>query len=86
MPNGNENGGARIGGKMVLELEYDCTTFQVTVGGTPMPVSLAQSICDEASRLLAEQRRVAAAMQLSRQMAEQANAAEIVRRVGSGRH
>jgi hypothetical protein len=81
-----EKGNAvKVSGKIMLALEYDCLTHQVEIGGDPMQVSLAQMICDEGSRLLAEQRRVAAAMALSRQMAEQRQAQEIANRVGGRR-
>jgi hypothetical protein len=78
----NNGHGAVQTGKIVLALEYDLVTHQVTTGGDPMQVSLAQMICDEALRVLGEQRRIAAVVQLQRQMAEQARTQEIARRVG----
>jgi uncharacterized membrane protein len=42
----------------------DCTTLAVTMGGAALPISVAQYIVDEAARQLAEQRRIAAALQL----------------------
>lgn len=65
----NDNG-VRVTGKMQLVLEYDLASFQVTIGGQPMPLSLAQMICDEGARLLEEQRRIAAAKMLQQAIAE----------------
>jgi hypothetical protein len=79
-----DGNGVRVAGEIVLELRYDCVSFQVSIGGEPMALSLAQMIVDEGARVLAEQRRLAAAMQLQKQMQEQAHAQEIARRV-SGR-
>ena len=61
---------ARLLGKMQLVLEYDLASFQVTIGGDPMVLSLAQMICDEGARLLEEQRRIAAAQMLQQRIAE----------------
>lgn len=82
----NGNGGATVTGKIVLELVYDCVTFQVAIAGQPMPISLAQMIVDEGARALAEQRRMAAALQLQQQMAENARAQAIVDSVRGTRH
>jgi hypothetical protein len=81
-----DGNGVTVSGKIVLQLEYDCVTHQVVISGDPMQVSLAQMICDEGSRLLMEQRRAAASMQIARAMAEQARAQEIANRVSGGRH
>jgi hypothetical protein len=67
-PDSNGKDGAHMAGKMQLVLEYDCLSFQVTICGDVMPLSLAQMICDEGARVLAEQRRLAAAQQLSAAM------------------
>lgn len=56
----------------VLTFTLDLTTFQVAVGGQPLPLSLAMMIAGEGMRLLEEQRRAAAAMMLRQQLADQA--------------
>lgn len=77
--NGNGNG---HGERIVLALEYDSRSHQITVGGTPMPLSLAQMICDEAARVLAEQRRMAAIVALQQAAADQAIARNVFGRKG----
>lgn len=57
---------------MVLSFTLDLTTWQVAIGGQPMPLSIAQMIADEGMRVLAEQRKVGAALALRQQLAEQA--------------
>jgi hypothetical protein len=56
----------------VLSFTLDLTTYQVAVGGQPLPLSLAMMIAGEGLRILEEQRRVAAAMMLRQQLQEQA--------------
>lgn len=56
----------------VLELSYDHVTHQVTVGGMPMALSLAQMILGEAGRILEEQRKIATVQALQRAAADQA--------------
>ncbi len=67
-----------------LELTLDLTSFQVSIGGEAMPLSLAQMICDEALRLLAEQRKMAAAQQLGKAITDAARTQEILDHVGRG--
>jgi hypothetical protein len=55
----------------VLELTYNHETHQVTIGGMPMPLSLAMMMLGEGMRVLEEQRRIAAA-QVLHQTIEQA--------------
>lgn len=71
---GNGNG---HGERIVLALEYDPRTHQVTIGGMPMPLSLAQMICDEAARVLTEQRRMAAIAAMQQAAADQAIANKV---------
>jgi hypothetical protein len=61
----------------VLTLTYSPVSHQVTVGGESMPISLAQMIVGEASRLLEEQRRVASAQLLRQQLAQEQENARI---------
>jgi hypothetical protein len=56
----------------VLTFTLDLTTHQVAIGGQPMPLTLAMMIAGEGMRILEEQRRVAAAMVLRQQLADQA--------------
>ncbi len=56
----------------VLTFTLDLTTFQVAIGGQPLPLSLAMMIAGEGMRLLEEQRRMAAAQMLRQQLQEQA--------------
>ena len=77
--------GVRATGKMQLVLEYDLVSFQVTIGGHPMPLSLAQMICDEGARLLEEQRRIAAAQVLQQRIAEAQRDMAIAEAVKRGR-
>jgi hypothetical protein len=89
MDNGNPtrtDNGVHLAGKIALVLEYDCVTHQVSIGGDTMQCSLAQMICDEGARVLAEQRRMAVAMALQQQMAERAQAQAIANSVRGGRH
>jgi hypothetical protein len=81
----NESGsnGNGHGERIVLALEYDPRTHQIAVGGTPMPLSLAQMICDEAQRVLAEQRRMAALQALQQAAADQAIARNVFGRRGN---
>lgn len=52
----------------ILTLTFNEHTFQVSIGGEAMPVSLAQMIVGEAMRLLEETRRLDVAQQLKAQM------------------
>lgn len=56
----------------VLTFTLDLTTFQVAIGGQPLPLSLAMMIAGEGMRILEEQRRLAAAQMLRQQLQEQA--------------
>ncbi len=69
----------------VLTLTYNHETCLVTIGGTAMPIALAQMIAGEGMRLLEEQRRVAAAAAFQRQVQESARVQQIVDRVRGGR-
>jgi len=69
--NGKENGVTHHP-VAVLSFTLDLTTFQVAIGGEPLPLSLAMMIAGEGMRLLEEQRRVAAAMMLRQQLADAA--------------
>lgn len=82
---GDGGNGVRATGKMQLVLEYDLVSFQVTIGGHPMPLSLAQMICDEGARLLEEQRRAANAMLLQQRIVEAQRDAAIAEAVKRGR-
>ncbi len=64
---GENDSGLVLDEKLVLTLTYDPKTYQVTIGGTQMPMSLAQMILGEAARLLEEQRRVAVMRSLQEQ-------------------
>ena len=77
MDNGHDDGNGKGNGVtrhpvVVLSFTLDLETYQVSIGGQPMPVSLAQMIAGEGMRVLEEQRRAAAAMILRQQLAEQA--------------
>jgi hypothetical protein len=65
------------GERILLILGYDPRTHQVEIGGAAMPLSLAQMICDEAARVLAEQRRMAALVSLQQAAADQAIAQKV---------
>lgn len=82
----DENGAASPGASasVHMELVMDLTTFQVSIGGESMPISLAQMICEEALRILGETRRLAAAKQLGAAIQEAARTKDILDRV-SGR-
>jgi hypothetical protein len=81
--NENIGNGNHDGERIVLVLEYDPHTHQVTIGGTPIQISLAQMICDEAQRVLAEQRRMAALHALQQAAADQAIARNVFGRRGN---
>jgi len=68
-----------------LELTFDLASCQLTIGGDVMPISLAQMIVDEAARLLAEQRRMAAAQQLGKAITDAAHVQHILDSVGRRR-
>jgi hypothetical protein len=74
MNNGKSNGESGVTHHPVAVLTFtlDLTTYQVAIGGQSLPISLAQMIAGEGMRILEEQRRVAAAMMLREQLAEQA--------------
>jgi lipopolysaccharide biosynthesis regulator YciM len=77
--------GVRVARQSVLTLTLDHESMLVAIGGTAMPIALAQMICDEAMRLLDEQRRVAAMRVLQQQQAEAVRTAQILGRVrGTG--
>lgn len=78
----NGNGKART---ITLALILDLETHQVGIGGEPMPLSLAQMICDEGARVLAEQRRIAVAQAMQQQMAEAQRTAAILGKVRGDR-
>lgn len=80
-----DGNGVRVTGKLQLVLEYDLVSFQVTIGGQPMPLSLAQMICGEGARLLEEQRRVVAAKLLRQSIVEEQHNAAIAAALRNGR-
>jgi hypothetical protein len=69
----------------VLELVYNHETHQVSIGGLPMPLSLAQMIAGEGLRVLEEQRRIAAAQMLARTMEQMKRDQAIADAVRRGR-
>lgn len=83
----DENGSASPGASATLRLELvmDLATFQVSIGGEVMPISLAQMMCGEALRILDEQRRLAAATQLGKRIQDAARTQEILDHVGGRR-
>jgi hypothetical protein len=83
----DENGSHSPGdsASLRLELVMDLATFQVSIGGEQMPISLAQMICGEALRLLDEQRRLAAATQLGQRIQDAARTKELLDRVAGRR-
>ena len=88
MDNGADNGkenGVTHHPVAVLSFTLDLTTYQVAIGGQPLPLSLAMMIAGEGMRLLEEQRRTAAALMLRQQLAEQATNEAIAAALRKGR-
>lgn len=69
----------------VLSFEYNHETHQVSIGGTPMQLSLAQMIAGEGLRVLEEQRKLAGARLLRQQLAEEDQNARIAASLRNGR-
>jgi hypothetical protein len=84
-PDENGTAGADATHQTMIVLKLDLETFQVALGGDVMPISLAQMMCEEALRVLGEQRRLAAAKQLGEAIQDAARTKEILDRVGGRR-
>jgi hypothetical protein len=84
-PNDNGADGAQDTHHAMLIVRMDLETFQVSIGGDVMPISLGQMMCEEALRVLGEQRRLAAAKQLGEAIQDAARTKEILDRVGGRR-
>lgn len=80
------NGDGRPATKLTLTLTYDVESFQVSIGGDQIPLSLAQMMLDEAGRGLEQQRRIAAAAALRDQMAHSAAMGRVAIDVMNRRH
>lgn len=65
----------------VLQLIMDAETFQMTLGGTPIPICLGQMMVDEAGRILATMRVAADAKIEEQQRARAAQNASRTRQV-----
>ena len=75
---GNGESGVKRVQQSVLSLIYDHETHQVSIGGVPMPLALAQMICDEGARVLEQQRRVAHMRALAQQAQDAARVQAIL--------
>ncbi len=78
-----DGGGVHSKNTVELILTMETDTFQVTIGGDVMAISLAQMIVDEGARLLESQRRLAQAQMLKQHMAQEA-ADEAIRQALAG--
>lgn len=67
--------------RYVLQLILDAETFQMTLGGTPIPICLGQMMVDEAGRILATMRVAADAKIEEQQRARAASNASRTREV-----
>lgn len=77
-PDDNGNQGAAETHHAMLVVRLDLETFQVSIGGDVMPISLGQMMCEEALRVLGEQRRLAAAKQLGEAIQDAARTKQIL--------
>jgi hypothetical protein len=71
--------------EVVLTLTYNLDTFQVTIGGDPIPVALGQMMLDEAGRQLEQMRRLGAAHELAALAADAKRVQGILSRTRGGR-
>lgn len=67
-----------------LVLTYDPATYQVTLGGDPVPLALAQMMLAEVQEQLSIQRRTAAAMETRQRLAEQVEGERIRQSLSKG--
>ena len=77
-PDEDNGNGAGVTNHAMLVVRLDLETFQVSIGGDVMPISLGQMMCEEALRVLGEQRRLAAATQLGQAIQDAARTKQIL--------
>lgn len=85
--NDSRNGSSEkpAGRSYTLALSYSEETHQVSIGGDPMPLSLAQMLCNEGLRVLEEQRRIAAARMVRDTLEREAGDRNLAAKIVSGR-
>lgn len=80
---GNVNG-VRVFQKIELKIVYDTGTHSLGIEAENVPIALGQMMLDEAQRILSEKRRLAAALQLQKDIAENQRVHSILERGGRG--